>query len=221
MEKVKKVEEYPILYTFRRCPHAIKARMALHYSSITYELREISLKNKPNIMYEIIDNPTVPLLVFNNGYYLNESNTIVEYALNYNDPENFRYYDKESGIDQYGFINGFIPKLQIAVTKYKYFEQYGITQPTAIKELFKYLDDIEKILSKYNFIMGYEMSYIDIILFPYIRQAKVNNRDFFSLWPFPKIQAWVLHIEGLSFFQSSMIKYSAWEKGSVPIIVNR
>ena len=57
----------PILYSFRRCPYAMRARMALKYSGIEVEHREILLKNKPQSMLHFSPKGTVPVLVVNDS----------------------------------------------------------------------------------------------------------------------------------------------------------
>jgi len=58
---------YPVLYTFRRCPYAIRARMALSYSQIKVELKEILLSNRPSALYAVSQKGTVPVLCINDN----------------------------------------------------------------------------------------------------------------------------------------------------------
>jgi glutathione S-transferase len=212
---------YPILYTFRRCPHAIKARLALMYSQVKFIWREVSLKDKPNEMFLITKHPTVPLLLFDNGCFLKESNDIVNWSLNLNDPLDLLYKHRESTIDEVDFISDFIPELQDAVSRYKYYnKEEGLLESEAIIALHCFFDQIESMLIKNKYIIGNYLSYIDIILFPYIRQAKVNNREVFARWNYPKIKQWIAYFEGLSFFQLSMLKYPIWSSEQRPIIIN-
>ncbi|HSI43754.1 MAG TPA: glutathione S-transferase N-terminal domain-containing protein, partial [Methylotenera sp.] len=57
----------PILYSYRRCPYAMRARMALKYAGIAVEIREISLKDKPESMLKVSPKATVPVLVLADG----------------------------------------------------------------------------------------------------------------------------------------------------------
>ncbi len=71
----------PILYTLRQCPYAIRARLGLRLAEQNVEIRDISLKNKPAEMLAITHKGTVPLLVLGNGDYIDESLTIMVWAL--------------------------------------------------------------------------------------------------------------------------------------------
>ena len=77
---------YPLLYTFRRWPYAIRARMALAYSDITVGLKEISLKNIPQELIDVSSKGTVPVLCIDSSTVIDESLDIMIWALNYNDP---------------------------------------------------------------------------------------------------------------------------------------
>lgn len=212
---------YPILYTFRRCPHAIKARLALMYAQVKFTWREVSLKDKPNEMFLIIKNPTVPLLLFEGGDFLKESNDIVNWSLNRNDPLDLLYRYRDSAIDEVAFINNFIPKFQDAVSRYKYYnKEDGLLESDAILALHSFFDQIEGMLIKKKYIIGNYLSYVDIILFPYVRQAKVNNRELFATWNYPRIKQWVNYFESLYFFKLSMLKYPLWNSGQKPLIIN-
>ena len=79
--------QLPILYSFRRCPYAIRARMAVKYSGITVQLREIVLRNKPEAMLQCSSKGTVPVLVLSDGVVIDESRDVMSWALAINDPE--------------------------------------------------------------------------------------------------------------------------------------
>lgn len=79
----------PILYSFRRCPYAMRARLAIAYAVVAVELREIELRNKPQAMLLISPKGTVPVLQLENGKVLDESLAIMLWALQQNDPEHW------------------------------------------------------------------------------------------------------------------------------------
>ena len=79
----------PKLYTYRRCPYAIRSRLALYQAKIDYESIEISLKDKPSDFLGLSPKGTVPVLVDNNGVVIEESLEIMFWALNKSDPENW------------------------------------------------------------------------------------------------------------------------------------
>ena len=72
---------YPILYSFRRCPYAIRARMALDYAGIKVELREVLLRDKPPSMLAASAKGTVPVLILQDGRVVDESVDVMRWAL--------------------------------------------------------------------------------------------------------------------------------------------
>ncbi len=79
--------EVPILYSFRRCPYAMRARMAIAASGQTCALREVVLRNKPPEMIAVSPKGTVPVLVLPDERVIEESLEIMHWALGRNDPQ--------------------------------------------------------------------------------------------------------------------------------------
>lgn len=90
----------PILYSYRRCPYAMRARMALRYSQIVVEIREITLKDKPASMLQRSPKGTVPVLVLATGEVIDESLNIMRWALAQHDPDNWRMTDNSDAISE-------------------------------------------------------------------------------------------------------------------------
>ena len=109
--------KYPILYSFRRCPYAMRARMALSYSGIIYEHREILLKNRPKDLYDISQKGTVPVLRIKESNILDESLDIMKWALKTSDNDNWY---KEDITNQDTFISGNDNNFKSKLDKYKY-----------------------------------------------------------------------------------------------------
>ncbi len=86
----------PVLYSFRRCPYAMRARMALIASGIACEIREVKLRNKPPEMLIASPKGTVPVLVLPDGTVIDESIDIMRWALGQNDPEDWLAGDDEA-----------------------------------------------------------------------------------------------------------------------------
>src|SRR5690554_2382676 len=89
----------PTLYSFRRCPYAIRTRMTLRYAEVRYELREVWLKNKPKAMLLASAKATVPTMVFPDGTVLDESIDIINWALRLNDPKAWLREDSSGRTD--------------------------------------------------------------------------------------------------------------------------
>ena len=80
----------PILYSFRRCPYAMRARMAISYSGLTVELREVVLREMPATLLACSPKGTVPVLVLPDGQVLEESRDIIDRVLADNDPDKWQ-----------------------------------------------------------------------------------------------------------------------------------
>ena len=113
----------PVLYSFRRCPYAIRARMALEYASINCELREVKLSNKPQTMINISNKGTVPVLQLTDGSVIDESLDIMLWALEQTDP------DQWLGVEQKNtrlLIEKYDQEFTQYLDQYKYFQRYQL-----------------------------------------------------------------------------------------------
>ena len=89
----------PILYSFRRCPYAMRARMVLLHSKIQCEIREIKLSNKPKEMLAISPKGTVPVLILENGDILDESLDVMLWAIEQGNLRNLFNLGKKEILD--------------------------------------------------------------------------------------------------------------------------
>ena len=213
--------KYSILYSFRRCPYAMRARMALSYSGITYEHREILLKDRPEDLYDISKKGTVPVLRVKEGSILDESLDIMKWALKTSDNDNWY---KEDIANQDTFIfendNNFKSKLD----KYKYhirnpelpFEEHRIN-------VIGFLKEYDYILKLQKYLINDKISLADIAIFPFIRQCA--NVDLLWFKPkFPNLDKWLDHFKNSYLFKTIMTKYPIWDKennNNKIIIINK
>jgi len=212
--------QLPILYSFRRCPYAMRARMAMNYSKISYEHREISLRKRPQALYDISAKGTVPVLQLPDGLVIDESIDIMRWALKKSDPESW-YKDKIPEQDNMIERNDTVFKYWL--DRYKYHVRYP---ENSFEE---YQTQLEQFYLKYNsqldkntYLLGNHISLVDIAIMPFIRQAAHVNLDWFSE-KFPKLHNWLENHKTSKIFKSIMEKYDIWneqEKG-LEIIQNR
>ena len=212
--------QLPILYSFRRCPYAMRARMAMNYSKISYEHREISLRKRPQALYDISAKGTVPVLQLPDGRVIDESIDIMRWALKKSDPESW-YKDKIPEQDNMIERNDTVFKYWL--DRYKYHVRYP---ENSFEE---YQTQLEQFYLKYNlqldkntYLLGNHISLVDIAIMPFIRQAAHVNLDWFSE-KFPKLHNWLENHKTSKIFKSIMEKYDIWneqEKG-LEIIQNR
>ncbi len=185
-----------MLYSYRRCPYAMRARMALKYAGIAVEVVEISLKNKPLEMLQVSPKGTVPVLVLKdtilkddtlgNITVIEESLQIMHWALVNNDPERWLASDAKDLISEND--NSF----KQALDRYKYAIRFPEKSEAAHrKDGEVFLLKLENILNHQLFLSGESIGLADIAIFPFIRQFAGVNSDWFETAPYPKLRAWL------------------------------
>ncbi len=198
----------PILYSFRRCPYAMRARMAIAVSGVSVELREVVLRDKPPEMLEVSPKGTVPVLVLSDGIVLEESLDIMRWALGQNDPE-----------DWLGHIDGALiaandGPFKRALDWYKYPHRYDLPDGLAHRdEGLKYLVDLNAALTKARFLGGERCGFTDVALFPFVRQFAATDQAWFDGLALPALQKWFLSLTSAALFAEIMVKYPQWNAG--------
>lgn len=201
------MSKLPILYSFRRCPYAMRARLALYASGITCELREVVLRDKPNEMIEISPKATVPVMQLQDGRVIEESRDIMIWAIEQNDPYGWSEYIEQ--LKELVHINDFEFKQHL--DKYK----YSSRNPELSKEQHRenggfFLQLLNEKLEINKFLNGDKQTIIDLSVFPFIRQFAFVDKDYFDSLPYPHLQKWLeWHLES-DFFKSIMTKYPKW-----------
>jgi glutathione S-transferase len=202
----------PILYSFRRCPYAMRARMGLLLANRSVMLREIILKNKPADMLAASEKGTVPVLILGDGSVIDESLDIMKWALQKNDPENLLCIDNQSiQSDIDALIALCDGKFKGWLDKYKYADRYpDFSEEYYRQQGISFLNVLEERLSASNYLMGTAPTLADYAIFPFIRQFAHVDRQWFEQSPYPKIQGWLAkHLEG-DVFSKIMKKYPLW-----------
>ena len=206
----------PILYSFRRCPYAMRARMALVKAGINAELREVELKNKPDEMLQASPKGSVPVLILPGGKVIDESKDIMYWALSVSDPDNWLIPNKES-IDNIIKLND--TKFKHALDRYKYPNRYPDEDCSGAKDTcLEILKNYEqKINGNGGFIATSHLSMADIAVFPFIRQYVFVNKGAFDSLPLPKLHEWFDNLINSSIFKIIMVKNEPWKSEQSPI----
>ena len=207
--------QLPILYTFRRCPYAMRARMAIYYSGITVEIREILLKDKPKQMLEVSPKGTVPVLLLSNGEVIEESREVMMWALKQNDPDTWYAGLCQEQQSEIQFLinrndNDFKPWLD----KYK----YSVGYPEHSQEYYRknaevYLFDLNTRLSLSKYLVADVVSIADIAIFPFIRQFAFVDKTWFEQTQYSYLRNWLNTLLNSELFYSIMNKYPCWRQG--------
>lgn len=204
-----------ILYSYRRCPYAMRARMALHYSNIPVEIREISLRDKPQHMLQHSPKGTVPVLILDNGWVVDESLDIMHWALNNHDPEDWLNRAHPATAEQaMALIRQNDTSFKKSLDRYKYADRYPeLSQATYRQQGEVFLHMLEDSLSAHGHLLGSDRSLADIAIFPFIRQfAGVDNAWFEQEAPYPALKTWLHGMQESVIFKAIMHKYPVWQQ---------
>lgn len=198
----------PILYSYRRCPYAMRARMALKYAGIQVEHREIDFRNKPQSMLLASPKGTVPVLCAD-GLILDQSLDIMRWALERSDADGWREADEESS---QAWIEKNDGPFKVLLDQYKYPNRFpDLNQEDVLNSAIELmLKPMESVLQFNKYLMGNKMSLVDVAIFPFIRQFAAVNQQRFDGLPFIALKKWLdLHMKS-ELFNSVMDKYPRW-----------
>lgn len=183
--------ELPILYSFRRCPYAIRARMAIWQAGIEVDLREVSLRNKPAHLIAISPKATVPVLQCPDGVVLEQSLEIMCWALQQNDPAAW-LRDANTAVS-FKLIQHNDTDFKPWLDRYKYFERYpeheqNYYRDQAIQAL---IAKLEVALSHAPFLGGSAAGLADVAIFPFVRQFAAVDKVWFENSPWAQTRRWL------------------------------
>lgn len=201
----------PILYSFRRCPYAMRARLALLASGMVCEIREVKLAAKPAEMIAASPKATVPVLVLADGTVIDESLDIMRWALGRNDPED--WLSRDDG----ALIAANDGPFKHHLDRYKYPERHAsdpIEHRAAGAAMLARLE--ERLTSNPN-LCGEAMGITDAAIMPFVRQFAQTDRAWFDAQPLPKVQSWLERHTTSASFARAMVRLAPWRAGDAPI----
>lgn len=207
----------PRLYSFRRCPYAMRARLALLFAELLVELREIVLKNKPSQMLAISPKGTVPVLQLPEGRVIEESRDIMVWALEHNDKQGL--LDAKLIKQANDLLDKNDHEFKHWLDHYKYADRYPEMSQAEYQERGEvYLQSLEALLNKNAYLLGDSISIADIGIMPFVRQFAHVDRDVFYGLPYPKLQRWLQDWLEHPLFKQAMTKFDPWQEGDEVII---
>ena len=205
----------PILYSFRRCPYAMRARLALLASGIQCELREVVLRNKPAEFLATSPKATVPVLVTTQGEVIEQSWDIMLWALHQHDPAHWLPSDAnvfERGMQLLHRCDG---EFKQQLDRYKYPQRHGLEDGTAARdEAMFFLANLESLLKQQRYLFNSSIGIFDAAILPFVRQFAHVDIDWFAAQPLPSVQAWLSAFEYSTDFKRAMTVYPAWADNS-------
>ncbi len=218
-------QAFPILYSFRRCPFAMRARMALYSSGQICELREIVLRNKPDHLVEMSAKATVPVLIDTDGSVIDESLDIMLWALQQNDPSNFLPSDVASRAEMLAIIEKIDGPFKHHLDRYKYGSRYvdenektGVTAEGHRRAAMDILAELDERLNARDFLLSDSRGFADIAIAPFVRQFANADRAWFDDQRCPNLHRWLNEFLASELFNACMEKYKAWESETCGVL---
>jgi len=204
--------QLPVLYSFRRCPYAIRARLAINVSNTKVELREVKLADKPKELIACSPKGTVPVLQLTNGTIIDESKDIMLWALKVNDPNNWLLSGTVEKQETNRLIDINDNEFKQYLDHYKYADRF----PEQTMEYYRqqgevFLQSLEKKLNETKYLISDTISLADMAIFPFIRQFAYVDKDWFDQTDYKKLQAWLNYFLNTSIFKKTMEKQPVWE----------
>lgn len=197
----------PLLFTFRRCPFAIRARLAIKVSGVEVDQQEVSLRAKPKEMLECSPKGTVPVLKFADGSVLEQSLDIMQWALSIHDPE--RWLDPDQAVmnEVMSLIKQNDESFKPALDLYKYAVRFPEHSEAYYREQAEpFLAVLDAHLSKDGYLLAGRYTLADMAIFPFIRQFSNVNPDWFYASRYHHLIAWLDRLTGSELFQNIMQK---------------
>ena len=212
--------KYPTLYSFRRCPYAMRARLALAASGIKTELREVVLKDKPAELVAVSPKATVPVLQTETGRVIDESIDIMRWALDKRDPLNwYQTLDRRQQIQCDELIANNDGDFKYYLDRYKYADRYPEHPESYYREQGeKTLQNLESLLIENGCLLSEKWTMADIALLPFVRQFALVDKDWFNTAPYPLVRDWLNHFLQSELFASVMTKYDQWHANQPQIL---
>jgi glutathione S-transferase len=208
----------PVLYSFRRCPYAIRARLAIRVSGAVVALREVVLRNKPAELIAASPRATVPVLQLADGTVLDQSLDIMRWALSANDPQGWLHADEHKAVEALTAMND--GRFKQALDRYKYAPQHDKALAVASRDeaVALMLEPLEARLTQHPCVLRDTPSLADMAIVPFVRQFAAVDAGWFERAPLPHLRAWLHRLTGSPLFTSVMPKFLPWRPGAAEVL---
>ena len=197
----------PILYTFRRCPYAIRARLAIAVSGVAAQMCEVDLRHKPQAMLDCSPKGTVPVLHLPDGTVIDESIDIMSWALSINDPASWLDGRTACAAEALSLIQENDGEFKHALDHYKYagrFPEHPADVYRAQGEAF--LLKLNARLITHAYLLGSQVRVADMAIFPFVRQFAEVDRAWFNQSPYDPLKRWLRTLLASPLFVAVMRK---------------
>ncbi|MEY4563192.1 MAG: hypothetical protein RLZZ618_2469 [Pseudomonadota bacterium] len=208
----------PILYTFRRCPYAMRARLGLLHAELPVVCREITLRDKPPQLLAMSPKGTVPVMLLPDGRVLEESLDILRWALGQNDP--LAVLQVGDASDIHDLIDRNDGPFKQQLDRYKYPERHPdipaeLTRGEAVD---RHLGPLNDRLALSTQLCGERVSVADLALMPFVRQFAQVDADWFAQSGLAHLKRWLDAWTSSPMFEAAMGKLPVWHEGDAPLV---
>ena len=210
---------YPVLYSFRRCPYAMRARLALAASGTVCELREVVLAQKPQALVQVSPKATVPVLVLPDGTVLEQSLDIMLWALRRHDPQQWLPTSAMEMDTAIAFITQCDGDFKFHLDHYKYPNRYALPDGLADRNMgAQFLQTLSTRLQAQAFLQDDHFGLADAAIAPFVRQFARTDLAWFASQPWSALQQWLAAFEASDAYHGVMGKFPAWVQGQAPVM---
>ncbi len=205
----------PVLYSFRRCPYAMRARLAIAKANQAVELREVVLRDKPDALLSASPKGTVPVLVLQDGSVIDESYDVLRWAFEQHDPDGWLPADST---DLEWLVGNNDGEFKRNLDGYKYPQRH----PERSREEYRsageaWLEDLNTRLTAAPYLAGSQAGAADIAIMPFIRQFVNTDPEWFASRPYDALAKWLDEWLQSELFAAVMNKYAQWQPGDDPV----
>ena len=215
---MEETERQHIFWSFRRCPFAMRARLAVCSAGIRVELREILLRDKPAAFLRVSSKATVPVLELEDGRTIEESRDIMFWALERGDPHGWLdpWHRHPDRVRQ--FLDHLDGPFKHHLDRYKYASRYdAAAEVTHRREGADFLARLDQDLRRGAALSGARLGLLDFACLPFVRQFRIADPGWFDRQPWPHLHRWLAAFLDSALFAAVMSKYQAWTGASAPI----
>lgn len=211
--------DLPILYSFRRCPYAMRARLAIAASGLLVELREVVLRDKPESMISASPKATVPVLILPDGSVLEESLDVIDWALKQNDREEWLDFS-ENQLEAMGeLVTELDGPFKASLDRYKYENRFdGVSARVERDTGAEFIEKLDQMLEGKSYLYGDKFSFADGTVLPFVRQFAHVDKEWFWSQDWKNVLRWLEAFLVSDRFTSIMKKYPKWQVGDGPTV---
>ncbi len=208
----------PVLYSFRRCPYAIRARLAIKAAGVAVAVREVVLRDKPAALVAASPKAAVPVLQLPDGRVLEQSLDIMRWALAMHDPQGWLRADERDEVQALIALND--GPFKQALDRYKYAPRHPehpahVHRDEAVALL---LAPLNARLAGHRFLLRDTPSLADMAIVPFVRQFAAVDASWFDGAPLAPLRAWMEGLTAAPLFDAAMTRFDAWRPGDSDVV---